>query len=171
MSNNSKHKQNKRDRKKVLIIIVAAVALIAFGLGMMNFIKTGSKTADSKVVKNSDIVIPVNELTEQVSFYPAEIDGTKLEIMAVKASDGSIRTAFNTCQICFSSGSGYYEQEGNQLVCQNCGNRFGMDDVEVTRGGCNPVPITSENKTVNDETITISQDFLLQAKSIFANWK
>ena len=45
-----------------------------------------------------------------------------MEIVAVKALDGSIRTAFNTCQVCYNSGRGYYQQEGNELVCQNCGN-------------------------------------------------
>lgn len=84
---------------------------------------------------------------------------------------GSIRTAFNTCQVCYSSGRGYYKQDGNGLVCQNCGNRFSMADVEVTRGGCNPVPITDEYKTVNDDTITISKEVLAEATSIFKNWK
>ena len=38
-----------------------------------------------------------------------------------------------------------------------------MDDVEVTKGGCNPVPITSEYITESDDTITILKDFLTQA--------
>jgi uncharacterized membrane protein len=78
---------------------------------------------------------------------------------------------FNTCQVCYSSGQGYYKQEGDQLVCQNCGNRFGMDQVEVRAGGCNPVPIFPDNKAVDAENITISRDFLAKAKVIFANWK
>jgi uncharacterized membrane protein len=89
----------------------------------------------------------------------------------VEAPDGTIRTAFNTCQVCYDSGRGYYKQDGNVLVCQNCGNRFKMNQVEVQSGGCNPVPIFSENKTVTDETITISGEFLTEAKVIFANWK
>jgi uncharacterized membrane protein len=91
--------------------------------------------------------------------------------LAVKASDGSIRTAFNTCRVCYDSGRGYYEQEGNALVCQNCGNRFSPDQVEVAANGCNPVPIFPENKTVDDTSITISGEFLNEAKVIFANWK
>jgi uncharacterized membrane protein len=57
------------------------------------------------------------------------------------------------------------------LVCQNCGNRFKMNRVEVQSGGCNPVPIFDENKTVDDNSITISKDYLTQAKTIFSNWK
>lgn len=119
----------------------------------------------------SDLVIPIVDITETAVFYPVVIDGVKLEVLAVKAPDGSIRTAFNTCQVCYDSGKGYYKQDGNKLVCQNCGNRFTMDKVEVQSGGCNPVPIFANNKTVDDENIIISGDFLTQARGIFANWK
>jgi hypothetical protein len=119
-----------------------------------------------------DLVIQVSDISEQASFYPVEIDGIELEVLAVRASDGSVRTAFNTCQVCYSSGRGYYEQDGDALTCQNCGNSFALDQVEnVSSGGCNPVPITSDYKTVTDDSITISYEFLNEAKVIFSNWK
>lgn len=163
-----------KNSKKILIVAVVAIALVAVVYGLKTPGKSGSsedKANGIVAVKDSDIVIETKDVTEVPNFYPAEIDGVNLEVIAVKASDGSIRTAFNTCQVCYSSGKGYYEVEGNELVCQNCGNRFGMDDVEVTKGGCNPVPITPEYKTVSDETITISKDFLSQATVIFSEWK
>ena len=46
-----------------------------------------------------------------------------------------------------------------------------MSRVEVEAGGCNPWPIFDEDKTVTDESITISNDFLKESKEIFANWK
>ncbi|MDR2053996.1 MAG: DUF2318 domain-containing protein, partial [Treponema sp.] len=91
--------------------------------------------------------------------------------LAVKAPDGTIRTAFNTCQVCYASGRGFYKQQGTVLVCQNCGNRFRMSQVEVRSGGCNLVPIFKNNKTVTDTAITIPQDFLKEARAIFARWK
>lgn len=123
------------------------------------------------VQKDSDLIIPVAEVSDTARFYPVEIDGTKMEILAVTAPDGSIRTAFNTCQVCYGSGKGYYEQSGQHLVCQNCGNRFTMDMVETESGGCNPVPIFAGNKTVTKENITISLELLQKAKTIFENWK
>lgn len=132
---------------------------------------TSKSGTDTKQTTASDLVIPIADITETAKFYPVEIDGVKLEVLAVKAPDGSIRTAFNTCQVCYDSGKGYYKQEGDMLVCQNCGNRFTMDKVEVESGGCNPVPIFADNKTVDDINITISGDFLTKAKDIFANWK
>ncbi len=168
-------KKNRMDLRK--LIILAAGAIVAIMLFLRWQEGTGSvnapekeKTASNSAVIDDDIVISVKDVTETASFYPAKINGTELEVIAVKASDGTVRTAFNTCQVCYNSGRGYYKQDGNRLVCQNCGNRFGMDDVEITRGGCNPVPITSEYKETGEETITISKDFLTEATVIFQNW-
>ena len=169
---------NSNNTKKIVMVAVAAIALVAIAFSVKlpgkseeNTSGGSTATAKAETVKDQDIVIQAKDITDQPSFYPAVINGVDLEVIAVKASDGTIRTAFNTCQVCYTSGRGYYKVEGDQLVCQNCGNRFGMDDVEVTKGGCNPVPITSEYKTVSDDTITISKDFLAQATEIFANWK
>ncbi len=170
----SKNPNNKMDVKKLGIIVVAAVAIIAIAYSFRtpnSSGSSGSSAAKNATVKDSDIIIQTKDITETPAFYSASIEGVDLEVLAVKASDGTIRTAFNTCQVCYNSGKGYYEVDKNELVCQNCGNRFGMDDVEVTKGGCNPVPITNEYKTVTDDTITISKDVLSQATAIFAEWK
>jgi uncharacterized membrane protein len=124
-----------------------------------------------ETVIDADLVIPLAEVGTTAQFYPAEIDGVQLEVIAVEAPDGTIRTAFNTCQVCYSSGRGYYKQEGGVLVCQNCKNRFQMSQVEVQSGGCNPVPIFDAHKTEDDESITIPQSYLREATVIFASWK
>lgn len=123
------------------------------------------------ISEGESLVIPVSDVSSVASFYRVDVDGTEMEILAVKDSEGNIRTAFNTCQICYGSGRGYYVQSGDVLVCQNCGNQFTVDHVEVESGGCNPWPIFPENKTVTDDTIEISYDFLKESKEIFANWK
>jgi uncharacterized membrane protein len=146
-----------------LLLVMAGAALSAQDSGQLNLIKPA--------VKDANLVIPLAEITENATFYPVDIQGTRLEVIAVKAPDGTIRTAFNTCQVCYASGRGFYKQQGNLLVCQNCGNRFRMSQVEKVSGGCNPVPIFADNKTVDAKNITISKDFLIQAKSIFAKWK
>ncbi len=165
--------KSKKSRRLIIIaaalLILTAAVYIVFPNGSDN--GNSNQSDQIKTVEDADIVIPISSITENATFYPAIMNGTKLEVIALKASDGTIRTAFNTCQVCYNSGRGYYEQEDNELVCQNCGNRFGMDAVEVTRGGCNPVPITDENITVEGEFITIPKEFLTQASVIFQNWK
>ncbi len=161
--------------KGVLIFIaLLVVTTVVSACGSQETGKVPKSTADNTsaaVLADQDIVIPISEVSETAKFYPVDVDGTRMEVVAVKASDGSIRTAFNTCQVCYDSGKGYYEQQGNLLVCQNCGNQFSMDRVEIEAGGCNPWPIFDENKTVTEDSITISYDFLKESKEIFANWK
>jgi uncharacterized membrane protein len=124
-----------------------------------------------ETVVDADVVIAKSAISETARFIPVEVDGTALEILAVKAPDGTIRTAFNTCQVCYDSGRGYYKQVGGELVCQNCGNHFTMDMVEVESGGCNPVPIWDEWTTETDDAITVPLDLLQEAAVIFADWK
>jgi len=41
----------------------------------------------------------------------------------------------------------------------------------VTKGGCNPVPITDEYKKTDKDNITIPKEFMKEAQVIFENWK
>lgn len=177
-----KSRQSEETQKKKqsnLPLVIAAVIIVCAAILMMVMTKNrGDNNADDadsgdvQVIQSGEsLVIPIDEVTETVQFYPIEVDGTEMEVIAVKDSSGNIRTAFNTCQICFSSGRGYYVQDGDQIVCQNCGNRFSVDQIEVEVGGCNPYPIFDENKTVTDESILISYDFLKETTGVFANWK
>ena len=126
---------------------------------------------NADIPSNVDLKILKSEITDEAKFYPYKAGDTYMEVFAVKASDGSIRTALNTCQVCFDSGRGYYKQQGNKVVCQNCGNVFGVDDIEVIKGGCNPVPVMQENKTEDGEYITIKKEFLEANNELFAEWK
>lgn len=178
-----RNNQTKKDKEWVpvrmfALLIALSLTILLAGCGLADKSSEISAADADKgeenvtdVLEGGDLVIPVSDVSETPEFYSVDVDGTKMEVIAVKASDGSVRTAFNTCQVCYDSGRGYYKLKGNALVCQNCGNRFSMDQIEVQSGGCNPVPILSKNKEVTEEAITISYDYLNEAKSIFANWK
>lgn len=161
---NYKEKQSKKYIAIISGVILVAIAAIFIVKGIFG----GGNTVASST---GDLKIPISEVTEKVKYYPYTVDGTKMEVIALKAGDGTIRTALNTCQVCNNSGRGYYIQEGDVLVCQNCGNRFQADQVELIKGGCNPVPVMKENKTDDGTNIIISKEFLSQNKDLFANWK
>lgn len=112
------------------------------------------------VEKGGYLSIPIKDLSQTASFYKADLGDTEVEIVALKDSNGNLRTAFNACQVCYSSGRGYYVQDGDYLVCQNCGNSFTIDQVGVLSGGCNPWPILDDDRTVTDDEIQISYDVL-----------
>lgn len=182
--NSLKEEQRQKEyrKKRNLILSIGGIFLVGV-LGVSVVLGTQTKGRNNElavsetkdvaqsITEGQDLIIPVSDISETANYYPVTVDGTEMEVLAVKAPDGTIRTAFNTCQICYSSGRGYYKQEGDVLVCQNCGNRFKMSQVEIESGGCNPWPIFDDNKTVTSDTIAISYAFLNESKQIFANWR
>ena len=164
----SKKAQAAQKAKMKTTAIVGVIAVLILGFLI---IKLSSGGTDATGVASGDLKILKSEVSETAKFYSYKAGRTNMEVLAVKASDGTIRTAFNTCQVCFDSGRGYYKQQGDELICQNCGNRFKLDQIEKIRGGCNPVPIMKEEKTEDDESIIISQDFMEENKGLFGNWR
>ena len=117
-------------------------------------------------VRAGSLSIPIAELDENAHFYTADVDGVPVEVVAAKLADGSVRTAFNACQVCYDSGRGYFKQEGSELVCQNCGNRYTMDQVGLNAGGCNPVPIGEADRSSDGTTLTVSADVLKTGRTL-----
>ena len=149
------------NRKITFALVIASAVSIAASQGF----------AAGRILPNGDMQIPKKEVTETAKFYQYKLDGVLIEVLALRAPDGTVRTAFNTCQVCYHSGRGYYVQQGDVLVCQNCRNRFKASQVELIKGGCNPVPITADLKTETADTITIPKALFGEAKPLFVNWK
>jgi uncharacterized membrane protein len=115
------------------IVIVVAAAIFTNGFGI-----TGNAIGSG--VGAAGLTIPLSEITEQAKFYDYTVDGTTVSFFVVKAADGSIKTAFDACDVCYSSRKGY-RQEGNVMVCNNCGNRYpisGLGTENLRGGGCWP---------------------------------
>jgi uncharacterized membrane protein len=176
--------------KKKMLIIVTIVIIVVFGVYLVitsnnkktnviavtpsttNTTKSNNQTVTSQESTSiTDIIINKKEITNIAKFYKYKSGNIDMEVMAVKATDGSIRTALNTCQVCYDSGRGYYKQQGDNMVCQNCGNKFNINQIEKIKGGCNPVPVLAKDKTETADTITISKEYLDSQKSFFENWK
>jgi hypothetical protein len=88
----------KRITLPVVIVLVAIAVIAAISVFGGRF-GGGGKDGGAAAVVDADLVIPVSEISATAKFYPVVIDGTKLEVIAVKAPDGTIRKAFYTCQV------------------------------------------------------------------------
>ncbi|MFT3952605.1 MAG: DUF2318 domain-containing protein [Oscillospiraceae bacterium] len=155
--------------RKPLLAAAAAFALLTACASENN---ASGTNAPQTVAAGQSLVIEVADVTDDAGFYPVTVDGTSMEVIAVKAPDGTIRTALNTCQVCNGAAKAYFLQVGDKLQCQNCKNTFTMDMVETTSGGCNPVPLFDKDKTVTAQTITVQYDTLKANAAYFpANWK
>lgn len=99
----------------------------------------------------------------QAHFYTYMHKGRPIEFFVLKSNDGVVRAAFNACDVCFAAKLGYH-QEGDEMVCNNCGNRFPSDKINEVRGGCNPSPL---DRSVQGESLVIHADDLARGLQYF----
>ena len=89
-------------------------------------------------------------------------EGQPIEFFVLKSQDGVVRAAFNACDVCFDARKGY-TQDGDHMVCNNCGRRFPADQINVVHGGCNPSPLTrvveGDNLIIEVEEIVKGEDY------------
>lgn len=166
-----KKAENKGMLLGICVVLVAIV--IIFGViatGKSSNAQSDSDSSDiSKLVvdENGNINIDVTNVSDKATFYNYDADGVTIELFAVKASDGTIRTAFNTCQVCSPSPLSYFVQQGKAFICQNCKNLFMTDKIGIEKGGCNPIPITEAERIDSGNTITITKEFVESYKENF----
>ena len=100
------------------------------------------------------VILPLADISDgKAHFYKVESDkGQMVEFFVLKSSDGVFRAAVDACDVCYRSGKGYV-QEGDTMVCSNCGMRFASDRINEVKGGCNPAPL---NRRVENKTLVIS---------------
>lgn len=90
---------------------------------------------------NGEIVVPLNSINDGKAHYFIYKDkGAEVKFFIVKSADGVIRAAFDACDVCFHSKKGY-SQNGDFMICNNCGRRFHSNRINVVEGGCNPAPL------------------------------
>ncbi len=136
--------------KQVIVSGVLAVALLvgavtgfAFSLGKYEKVKAN----------NGMVTLPVAKLADgKARFYKFEDGGKDITFFAVKAPDGSIRTAFDACDACYKSRKGY-EQQGDKMNCNNCNQKFAINRLGPNAsGGCNPGYLSHQ---LNGGTVSI----------------
>lgn len=131
--------------------------------------ESGNIFVQAEVNEDGNIVIDTSNISSDATFVNYEVDGVIIQLIAVQASDGSVRMSFNTCQSCNPSPRAYFIQQEDVFICQNCGNRFTADQVGVERGGCNPAPVEATQD--EDGNFVIEAAYLDQYKNNFASWQ
>lgn len=104
--------------------------------------------------KDGNLYIPLKDVDDgKAHYYKAKVaDGIMVEFFVVKSPDGVIRAAVDACDVCYRSGKGYV-QDGNVMICTNCGMRFFTGRINEVKGGCNPAPL---NREVRGKNLVIS---------------
>jgi uncharacterized membrane protein len=126
-----------------LLILGGVAVAFAFSLGKYDKVKA----------VNGVVSIATSKLADgKAHFYKYAVDGKEIAFFAVKATDGSYKTAFDACDSCFKSKKGY-EQQGDKMNCKNCNQKFAIAKLGPNAtGGCNPGYLPHQQ---SGDTITI----------------
>jgi uncharacterized membrane protein len=132
----------------VVVLLAGITSAFAFSMGKYEKVKP----------ENGVISIPDAKLADgKAHFYKFEEGGKEINFFAVKAADGSFKTAFDACDSCYASKKGY-EQQGDKMNCKNCNQKFAIGKLGPNAtGGCNPGYLPNR---VNGTAITIKADDL-----------
>lgn len=119
------------------------------------------------VLKNGEITLNPSVFNDnQARFFNVKMsDGKIVYFFVVKDKNGIYRAAANACQVCFNARKGFH-QEGDEIVCNNCGNRYPIEKIATEKGGCNPGPINPDLEIKNSQII-IKQTDIEQVSGLF----
>jgi uncharacterized membrane protein len=133
----------------VALVAVVAVALVA---AMSGGEKSPAAEAAPVAAAGDTVKIAMSEVSDgKAHFYSYDGGGTAVNYFVVKSSDGKMRAAFDACDVCYPAKKGYH-QEGDEMVCNNCGRRFPSTKINVLDGGCNPSPL---ERTVEGDQLVL----------------
>ena len=143
--------------------LVAGGAACALVLGFVLSWPLGK--ASSPVITGDQIIFPVDLFKDgrALHFQMKADDGITVKYFVLRSSDGIIRAAFDACDVCWPAGKGYY-QDGDYMVCRNCGQRFASVRVNELKGGCNPAPLARE---VRGDKLIIKIRDVMEGKPYF----
>jgi uncharacterized membrane protein len=133
---------NKNAVKLLAIVALALVAVAAYVVAGAGGERATAVTGNGPAAAGEGVSIPLSELSAKARFYEYKTEkGKTVRFFAMKSSDGVYRAALDACDVCFAAKKGY-RQEGDDMVCNNCGNHFHSAQVNEVKGGCNPVGLT-----------------------------
>ena len=148
----------------IAVVVVAGLAFYLFQTGFDNKPQARTPSIQPEVTA-TEVSFPVQAFSDgQAKYfqYPGG-NGITVRFFVLKSSDGVIRAAYDACDVCWREGKGYY-QDGDHMVCRNCGQRFASVKVTVIKGGCNPAPL---ERTVVGNKLVIKTTDILQGVQYF----
>ena len=126
---------------------------------------TGGHAPYAQVVaEDGQVRLPLSTFDDGLAHHYTYMAGDRpIEFFALQSADGTVRAAFNACDVCFQAKRGY-SQQGDVMVCNNCGQRFPSDQINVVKGGCNPSPL---DRAVEGDILTLQVTDIVAGASFF----
>jgi high-affinity iron transporter len=121
-------------------ILCVAVVISFAGEYVYGRVAAAPSPAKTLVAQDTQVRISLSELTDSsLHFYTADVNGTVIRFLVIHKQNGDYATALDACQICGTAG---YRQEGQNVICRNCGASIYIPSIGQS-GGCNPISVKS----------------------------
>jgi FTR1 family protein len=154
------YKRQRRWSFRAAILYVAVVAMLGAEFVYARAMDAPSP-AHALTAQNGEVRIPLSDLTDSsLHYYNATVNNTTVRFLVIHRTNGDYVTALDACQICGAKG---YRQEGQNVICRNCGAVIYIPSIGE-KGGCNPIPVKS--RVEGGEVIVDLGDLLSSAKTI-----
>ncbi len=175
-----KQSHDKTDAKKAAVLgtgkksrlpLLAAMVCSALLIGVTYYFIPKNKNETLSVSSQTSYDVSATKVRYPASLfddgkarhYAYQANDITIKYFVLKSSDGIIRAAFDACDVCWPAGKGYY-QDGDYMVCRNCGRRFASNLVNVVQGGCNPAPL---NRAIENNQLVLYVDDILKGRQYF----
>jgi uncharacterized membrane protein len=137
---------SRRKSKSTVTLIAVLLVLAGVGVYLVSSASHDNPTATavatntpSSAPDSRDIKISLSDLGSTAKFFDYKLSDNKpIRFFVIKSSDGVYRAALDACDTCYHAKKGYH-QEGDDMICNNCGLHFHSAQINEVHGGCNPV--------------------------------
>lgn len=138
-----------------VVVIAAGIAFAVWPRNSDGSLRFGAGGASKQTLRaaEGEFLISIPDVSDGKAHYFSHkfTEGT-VNFFVLQSSDSVIRAAFDACDVCFRSRKGY-RQEGDLMICNNCGQSFPSVRINVEQGGCNPAPL---NRTTRGDDLVIT---------------
>ncbi|MFZ0240052.1 MAG: DUF2318 domain-containing protein [Desulfobacterales bacterium] len=156
--------------KSRIPLILALCAAVIAGAGMYLILNSdgGDTAAVETRVSGAAVGDQLSYSTSgfadgRARHFELKHENLTIRYFVLKSSDGVIRAAFDACDVCWPANKGYV-QDGDAMVCRNCGRRFDSVLVNEVQGGCNPAPL---KRSIQGDQVVIRLLDILEGKPYF----
>ncbi|MFZ3217358.1 MAG: Fe-S-containing protein [Candidatus Acidiferrales bacterium] len=132
----------RRQRRWSFAAALLCVAVVVSFAGEYVYGRVAAAPSPAKMLTAEDnlVRIPLSDLTDSsLHFYTADVSGTVIRFLVIHKLNGDYAVALDACQICGTAG---YRQEGQTVICRNCGAAIYIPSIGQS-GGCNPISVKS----------------------------
>lgn len=142
---------DKTGSRGTLLGVITGLVIAA----VVGFLVLGGGPEGIRIVsaENGIVKVSISDVNDgQAHFYQFNGAQKQVKFFVLRSSDGIIRAAFDACDVCYQAKRGY-RQEGDTMVCNNCGQRFPSVRINEIKGGCNPSPL---NRTIQGDYVVFN---------------